>query len=87
MNNRKRNTEARVKALRLASEKLGIGPLSAEDEATDLLLDRAADHLRERNFPFLRAGREGPPRRDATRARNPAKAVFSRPRKIFATCP
>jgi hypothetical protein len=51
MNNRKRNTEARAKALRLAAEELGIGPLSAEDEAADLMLDRAADHLRERNIP------------------------------------
>lgn len=47
---RKRNAEAGAKALRQAGEELGIGPLSAEDKAADLLLDRAADHLRERNI-------------------------------------
>jgi hypothetical protein len=51
MHNRKRNTEARAEDLRLAGEELGIGPLSAEDEAADLLLDRPADHLRVWNIP------------------------------------
>ncbi|MBB5413409.1 hypothetical protein HDG34_007387 [Paraburkholderia sp. HC6.4b] len=47
MDKQKRNAEA----LRLAGEELGIDPPSAEDEAAVLLLDRAAEHLRESNIP------------------------------------
>jgi hypothetical protein len=51
MGNRKHNAETKAQAPRRAAEELGIDRLGAEDEAADLLLDRAAVHLREWNIP------------------------------------
>jgi hypothetical protein len=55
MSNAKHNAEARAASLHTAGEELGIDPLSAEDQALDLLLNRATDHLRDWNISVQRS--------------------------------
>ncbi len=57
--NRKRNAAARDEALLAAGQELGINSYDAEDEALELVLNRASELLKEWGIPVPKGWQNG----------------------------